>query len=74
MVEADIKLTEEKFEIAKVEFNECLTSLWGQDNKVELFGLGRLTDIKAWPMLYLCRKRPEGWKDGKTDKAGSDTT
>jgi hypothetical protein len=49
MVEADIKLTEEKFKVAKVKFNGCLTSLWGQDNKVELFGLGRLADIKAWP-------------------------
>jgi hypothetical protein len=49
MVEADIELTEEKFEIAKVKFEEILTSLWGQDNDAELFCLGRLADIRAWP-------------------------
>ncbi|KAJ7302833.1 hypothetical protein DFH08DRAFT_945519 [Mycena albidolilacea] len=49
MVEAEIELTEEKFEIAKVKLKEILTSLWGQDNEIELFCLGRLADIRAWP-------------------------
>ncbi|KAJ7330412.1 hypothetical protein DFH08DRAFT_940328 [Mycena albidolilacea] len=49
MVEADIELTEEKFDIAKVKFIECLTSLCGQDNEIELSCLGRLADIRAWP-------------------------
>jgi tetratricopeptide (TPR) repeat protein len=49
MIEADIELTEEKFDIAKVKFKECLTSIWGQDNVIELFCLGRLADIRAWP-------------------------
>jgi hypothetical protein len=49
MVEANIDLTEGKFEIAKVKFKEILTSLWGQDSQIELFCLGRLADIRAWP-------------------------
>jgi tetratricopeptide (TPR) repeat protein len=49
MVEAEIELTEEKFEIARVKFKESLTSLGGKDNEVELFCLGRLADIRAWP-------------------------
>jgi hypothetical protein len=49
VVEADIKLREEKFDMAKVKFIECLTSLWGQDSEIELSCLGRLADIRAWP-------------------------
>jgi tetratricopeptide (TPR) repeat protein len=50
MFEAEIELTEEKFEIAKVKFLECLHSSWGADYQVELFCLGRLADIRAWPV------------------------
>jgi hypothetical protein len=35
--------------MAKVKFKEILTSLRGQDHEVELFCLGRLADIRAWP-------------------------
>jgi tetratricopeptide (TPR) repeat protein len=49
MVEADFRLTEKKFEIAKVKFKKCLTSAEGQNNEVTLFCLGRLADIRAWP-------------------------
>jgi tetratricopeptide (TPR) repeat protein len=49
MVEAEIELTEERFEIAKVKFKEILTTLGGQEDQVQLFCLGRLADIKAWP-------------------------
>jgi hypothetical protein len=49
MLEAEIELTEEKFEVAKAKFKESLTSLWGQDQEAELFCLGRLADIRAWP-------------------------
>jgi hypothetical protein len=49
MIEADIELTEEKFEMAKIKFKEILTFHWGRDNEVELFFLGRLADIRAWP-------------------------
>jgi hypothetical protein len=41
MVEAEIKLTEEKFEIAKVKFKEILNSLSGQDHDIKLFLLGK---------------------------------
>ncbi|KAJ7721085.1 hypothetical protein B0H14DRAFT_3170364 [Mycena olivaceomarginata] len=58
MVEAEIELTEEKFEIAKVKFKEILTSLWGQDNEIELFCLGRLADIRAWPASELHPRWP----------------
>jgi tetratricopeptide (TPR) repeat protein len=49
MIEADIELTEEKFDMAKVKFIECFASLWGQDHEIEVFCLGRLADIRAWP-------------------------
>jgi tetratricopeptide (TPR) repeat protein len=49
MVEADIELTEEKFDMAKVKLIECLTSVWGKNNEIELSCLGRLADIRAWP-------------------------
>jgi tetratricopeptide (TPR) repeat protein len=48
MVEADIELMEEKFEIVKVKFKEILAASWGRDSVVELFCLGRLADIRAW--------------------------
>ncbi|KAJ7362591.1 hypothetical protein DFH08DRAFT_799615 [Mycena albidolilacea] len=57
MFEADIELTEEKLEPAKVKFEESLTFLWGKDNEVELFCLGRLADIRAWP----ARERHSRW-------------
>jgi hypothetical protein len=49
LLTADIALTEEKFDMAKVQFKEILTSLWGQNKEVKLFCLERLADIKAWP-------------------------
>jgi tetratricopeptide (TPR) repeat protein len=49
LVEADMKLREEKFELAKVRFEECLRSTGGADNQVESFCLERLADIRAWP-------------------------
>jgi tetratricopeptide (TPR) repeat protein len=49
MFEAEVELTEERFEIAKVKFKEILTSQGGQEDQVQLFCLGRLADIRTWP-------------------------
>jgi tetratricopeptide (TPR) repeat protein len=71
MVEADIELTEENFEIAKVKFIECLTSFSGQDNDIELFCLGRLADIRAWPASECHPRWPViycGWAYKSKDK------
>jgi hypothetical protein len=49
IVEADIELREEKFDVAKLKFKECLHSNWGSDIEVQSFCLERLADIRAWP-------------------------
>ncbi|KAJ7677298.1 hypothetical protein B0H14DRAFT_977957 [Mycena olivaceomarginata] len=48
-IEADVKLREGKFDLAKVKLQECLHSTWGKDNEVGSFCLERLADITAWP-------------------------
>jgi tetratricopeptide (TPR) repeat protein len=62
MVEATLKLREKEFDLALVQFQECLHLAWGIDNEVELLCLEKLADIKTWrgiglpytwPVIYL---------------------
>jgi hypothetical protein len=48
-IEAEIKLREKKFDLAKIRFWECLHSAREIDKEVESFCLERLADITAWP-------------------------
>ncbi|KAJ7770322.1 hypothetical protein B0H14DRAFT_3590794 [Mycena olivaceomarginata] len=48
-IEADIELRENKFDLAKIRFWECLHSTWGIDNEVKSLCLERLADITSWP-------------------------
>jgi hypothetical protein len=50
MFTADIELREEKFDLAKHRFQDCLHSIGRTDNEVESFCLDRLADIRAWPI------------------------
>ncbi|KAJ7843419.1 hypothetical protein B0H14DRAFT_3689461 [Mycena olivaceomarginata] len=50
MLTADIELREEKFDLAKHRFQDCLYSIGRTDNEVESFCLDRLADIRAWPI------------------------
>ncbi|KAJ7719456.1 hypothetical protein B0H14DRAFT_3170635, partial [Mycena olivaceomarginata] len=49
IIEADVKLREKKFDLAKIRFRECLHATGGIHNDVESFCLERLADITAWP-------------------------
>ncbi|KAJ7302385.1 hypothetical protein DFH08DRAFT_826711 [Mycena albidolilacea] len=48
MIQADMELRGEKFDLARVKFQECLHSAWGIDNATESFCLEGLANIKAW--------------------------
>ncbi|KAJ7355876.1 hypothetical protein DFH08DRAFT_803810 [Mycena albidolilacea] len=50
MTLADLELREEKFDLAKVKFLECLHSAWGKNTQVESFCLEKLADFRAWPI------------------------
>jgi predicted negative regulator of RcsB-dependent stress response len=59
IIQADMELREEKFELAKAKFLECLHLTWGVDNEAGLFFLDRLGDVKAWQAsIGLCYKWP----------------
>jgi tetratricopeptide (TPR) repeat protein len=50
MLTADIELREEKFDLEKLRFQDCLHSMGRTDNEIESFCLDRLADIRAWPI------------------------
>ncbi|KAJ7331322.1 hypothetical protein DFH08DRAFT_940026 [Mycena albidolilacea] len=59
MIQADMELREEKFELAKARFLECLHLAWGIDTEGISFCLDRLGDVKAWQAsIGLCYKWP----------------
>jgi tetratricopeptide (TPR) repeat protein len=49
MLWADAELMQEKFDLAKAKFQECLLLTWGTHNETTLFCLERFADIRAWP-------------------------